>query len=196
MRLNQKTFFLNTAGQVVTFDVVGSFVRCVDVTDPTDFEVSFDGGPYVPFGMARSISPTDDQARPLRFSRIQFRQPVTIGANTITVVIGDADYADDRAYLYPNQSIRAALFSTLTGGAVGILAGAAQVIGGGPGKMINVRNLDLAASVYLGTTNAFAVPNGYRLDPGENVDLPVGASVYCATSAAVSSQVQVSVFTF
>ncbi len=172
----------------------GTAVRCVAAT--VDFEISFDGSPFIPFGVAREIRPKNPDGSPYRFAGFTLKTPDNDGtANTITLVIGAADYEDTRTALFPNQTIRETPAATLTSlNYTSVSAVAPQALGGSTAqKMVNVRNTHATLSARLSTsTGTLTGGEGYILGPGENVDLPLAGSLYALSP--VGTTLTVSIF--
>ncbi len=197
-RLSAKLHVL-TARQL-NFEVSGFFIRCITAT-PADFLISFDNGPALPFGPTRSLSPLDEEGKPLRFSRVTFYLDPAVdigtlfGVNELAIecVYGDIDYQDNRMVVMRGQSLRVsaadamnAFDVTLVGGALvsNVLVGGLSAYGT---KKITVRNTHATEAVRISTVQAEVTVAGYGkiLGPGEEEDYEVNAPLYASGAAGV-----------
>lgn len=160
----------------VSLAVGGLFVRCIQAS--ADFEISFDGSPFIPFGVARSISKRNPDGTPVRFQNIELANGTS---NDIVLIVGDVDYEDARTALFPNQTVRETLATTLRAtNFVTVSAVTPLSLGGGTGaKLVNVRNTHATQSLLVSTsTSDLTGGAGLYVGPGENVDLPVSSALY------------------
>jgi hypothetical protein len=190
-----RTISGTSANSQARIPVTGSSVRCVSAT--VDFQISFDNSPFVPFGQAREIAPKNRDGTPYQFQNVTVKIADGVGtSNTIVLVVGDCDYADNRTELYPNQTVRAARASALTSILyTSVSAVAPQALGGAAGTnlLVNVRNTHATNAARLSTSTAnLTAGEGYILGPGENVDLPLDAALYALSP--VGTTLNVSLF--
>ena len=176
MRLNTKRVLITAAAAQVALSVSGTTVRCVESSE--DFLISFDDGTPVPFGIARLITPTDDAGKPIPFKRVDVIRSADalVASNSIVLLIGDAEYQDNRIALFPSEGIRQQSFVSMRAESVDVPAGAAavEISDGADQNVVNVRNLHASVNLYVSTSEADVEevpPKGFLIAPGENADL-------------------------
>jgi hypothetical protein len=176
-----KSFDLATLGRY-TFDVSGSEVRCIDGAG--DFLIQLDEGPVVPFGVGRAfLMPKGESGMPGAFRKITITPDLTQTAPYISgiLLIGFAEYKDNRLSIAPNQQIFSQSWARMEGGLLGISSGIATPIATGTPRQVHVRNLDATQVFYFSTSSAqlaSAVTNGYRLEPGEQALFSIEGQIY------------------
>lgn len=182
-------------GDPLQIPIGGTFVRCTAAT--YDFQISIDGSPPIPFGVARSIATKNADGSPQRFSRIDLIAPEAgySGPNTITLVVGVTEYVDSRTAFFPDQQVQVTHAECLKSNNIALTGGndSVQTLAGfGLGSFsVNIRNMDavngcrIIVSGQGATVATLTAGRGYYLGPGENVDLPVDSYyVYIRGTAA------------
>ena len=202
MRLNQKTAILTAAIPLVRLNVTGNAVRCIGADE--DFEIAFDGGAPIPFGLARRVAPTDSGGRPQSFSSVDVYRAsaAAVVSNRVSLVIGDADYSDQRIALFPQQGIRNQSFTSVRGVAVDVVPAAAGIVVANVASQatVNLRNLHATVPIYISSELAdlaSSPPAGFYLGPGENCDFWCLNPLYARhDDAAETVKVQRTVFLY
>lgn len=177
-----------TAATRAELNVIGTQVRCVDC--PTGFALSIDNGQELPFGVGRTIKTKE------AFQRLAFIwSGDTFYAGTLTirvvVTLGVENYDDARVAFFDGAGVTvrgaADMFAEeYVHGGAGLVS-----LGARAGQfLVNVRNTHATETIRVGlagTTGSaqIAAGKGLILEPGENADIPAGASEANPTGVSI-----------